>query len=234
MCNEWMHSTDRYTYTHSHTLTRVSEHGGHALSGVEVKYADVLVWTGGGDVETWGIDLDLEEWRGRMITILIPTLATPTTPQMTPGAGTRPWWGCRLRPENLGRSSSASRWRYWRSCKRGNYHWSPVWRHCEPSVDPQGSREWVRLTRRPAISWSCSRHLLHFHQQGAASHKLPSQGEPAHGMTRCGVHVLLGNLRTGDARYGNFELILMDWSFLASHGQCWYQKLTHFTFSYLI
>lgn len=37
----------------------MSEHGGHTLSRVEVKYADVLIGTGGGDVETRRVDLHL-------------------------------------------------------------------------------------------------------------------------------------------------------------------------------
>lgn len=37
----------------------MSEHGGHTLSRVEVKDADVLIGTGGGDVETRRIDLHL-------------------------------------------------------------------------------------------------------------------------------------------------------------------------------
>ncbi len=37
----------------------MSEHGGHTLSRVEVKYTDVLIWAGGGDVETWRVNLHL-------------------------------------------------------------------------------------------------------------------------------------------------------------------------------
>lgn len=37
----------------------MSEHGRHTLSRVEVKYTDVLIGTGGGDVETRRVDLHL-------------------------------------------------------------------------------------------------------------------------------------------------------------------------------